>query len=426
MADAATDLLVIGGGPAGLATAIAARLAGMSVRLVERSRPPIDKACGEGLMPDAVTRLAELGVELAPGESCRFRGIRYLDGETVAEGVFPRAGGLGVRRLHLHQALARRAAELGVDLRWGVAVHGLAPAAQTSSPGGPSPAGPASAATPGAPVPPALPAQSTQLLAGGVYADRASLEVMAARWVIGADGLHSRVRRWAGLEGPTPGGVRHRRFGVRRHFACRPWSDMVEVYWGPGCEAYVTPVGPREVGVAMLWSDPRAKARRASGPPVHGRTSFDSLLACFPALAARLAGAPASRDRGAGPLLQRPRAVWRGNVALVGDASGYVDAITGEGLAVALHQAAALIDALRAGDLARYGAAHRRIGRLPNQMTALLLAIERRPWLRHRMVRALAAEPALFSRLLGIHARALPARLGIDGALRLVYRLVTA
>lgn len=441
MADAATDLLVIGGGPAGLATAIAARLAGMSVRLVERSRPPIDKACGEGLMPDAVTRLAELGVELATGESCRFRGIRYLDSETVAEGVFPRAGGLGVRRLHLHQALVRRAAELGVDLRWGVAVHGLAPMAQ-----------------------------STHLLAGGAYTDRAGLEVMAARWVIGADGLHSRVRRWAGLEGATRRGGRHRRFGVRRHFACRPWSDMVEVYWGPGCEAYVTPVGPREVGVAMLWSDPRdapAKARRTSklaagtspranagrppgpsdgsmfisdvlrevrppgtggsGPPVHSRTSFDSLLAHFPALGARLTSAPiASRDRGAGPLLQSPRAVWRGNVALVGDASGYVDAITGEGLAVALHQSAALIDALRAGDLARYGAAHRRIGRLPNQMTALLLAIERRPWLRHRMVRALAAEPALFSRLLGIHARALPARLGIDGALRLVYRLVTA
>jgi flavin-dependent dehydrogenase len=189
---------------------------------------------------------------------------------------------------------------------------------------------------------------------------------------------------------------------------------MVEVYWGPGCEAYVTPVGPREVGVAMLWSGRKAR--------------FDDLLAHFPALAARLAGAPAtSRDRGAGPLLQRPRAVCRGNVALVGDASGYVDAITGEGLAVALHQSAALIDALAAGDLGRYAARHRRIGRLPDNMTALLLAVERRPWLRRRMVRALAAEPALFSRLLGIHARALPpARLGIDGALRLVYRLVTA
>jgi flavin-dependent dehydrogenase len=381
MADA-TDLLVIGGGPAGLATAIAARLAGMSARVVERSRPPIDKACGEGLMPDAVARLGELGVALAPGEGWRFRGIRYLDGDTVAEGVFPRAGGLGVRRLQLHQALARRAAELGVDLCWGVTVHGLAPAEPAA-----------------------------KLLTAGALTDRAGLELAAARWVIGADGLRSRVRRWAGLEGPP---ARRRRFGVRRHFACRPWSDLVEVHWGPGCEAYVTPVGPEEVGVAMLWSD--------------GKARFDDLLARFPALAAHLEGAPAaSRDRGAGPLLQRPRGVCRGNVALVGDAAGYVDAITGEGLAVALHQSAALIEALAAGDLAGYAARHRRIGRLPDHMTALLLAVERRPWLRHRMVRALAAEPALFSRLLGIHARALPpARLGIDGALRLVYRLVTA
>jgi flavin-dependent dehydrogenase len=406
MADA-TDLLVIGGGPAGLATAIAARLAGMSARVVERSRPPIDKACGEGLMPDAVARLGELGVELPAGEGFRFRGIRYLDGDVVAEGVFPRAGGLGVRRLHLHQALARRAAELGVDLCWGVTVHGLAPAEPV--PGSPGARRPGAAAPP-APAPPA-PAAAAKLFTAGAYTDRAGLELAAARWVIGADGLRSRVRRWAGLEGPP---ARHRRFGVRRHFACRPWSDLVEVHWGPGCEAYVTPVGPDEVGVAMLWSDRKAR--------------FDDLLAHFPALAARLDGAPAaSRDLGAGPLLQRPRGVCRGNVALVGDASGYVDAITGEGLAVALHQSAALIDALAAGDLARYAARHRRIGRLPDNMTALLLAVERRPWLRHRMVRALAAEPALFSRLLGIHARALPpARLGIDGALRLVYRLVTA
>jgi len=418
MADA-TDLLVIGGGPAGLATAIAARLAGMSARVVERSRPPIDKACGEGLMPDAVARLGELGVELAPGDGWRFRGIRYLDGETVAEGLFPRAGGLGVRRLHLHRAMVRRAAELGVELCWGVTVHGLALAEPVPGSRGAPESWESRAARPrvaGSPGAGALPApapatRGTELLAAGAYTDRAGLEVAAARWVIGADGLRSRVRRWAGLEGP-PG--RQRRFGVRRHFACRPWSDLVEVYWGPDCEAYVTPVGADEVGVAMLWSG--------------GKARFDDLLAHFPALAARLDGAPAaSRDRGAGPLLQRPRGVCRGNVALVGDASGYVDAITGEGLAVALHQSAALIEALRAGDLARYASRHRRIGRLPDNMTSLLLAVERRPWLRRRMVRALAAEPALFSRLLGIHARALPpARLGIDGALRLVYRLVTA
>ncbi|HEY0510394.1 MAG TPA: NAD(P)/FAD-dependent oxidoreductase [Thermoanaerobaculia bacterium] len=361
------DLLIVGGGPAGLATAIRARLAGLAVTVIDRARPPIDKPCGEGLMPDAVARLREIGVE---PRGLPFRGIRYRDGTVVAEGLFPGSAGsagLGIRRTELHAALVHRAEEAGVDLRWGVRAEGLA--------------------------------------AGGVRTDQGAL---AARWIVGADGLRSRVRGWAGLDG---GEAPLRRFGVRRHFAMAPWSDFVEVCWGPGCEAYVTPVAPDQVGIAFLWSGRKA--------------GFDDLLASFPDLRSRLAGVPvASRDRGTGPLRQRVRAVLRGNVALVGDAAGYFDAITGEGLAVALHESAALVEAMAAGDLGRYAAAHRRINRLPDLMTGLVLAMERRPRLRARAIRALAAEPALFSRLLGIHARTLPPRrLGL-GALRLAWRLV--
>src|SRR4030095_12005450 len=112
-------------------------------------------------------------------------------------------------------------------------------------------------------------------------------------------------------------------------------------------------------------------------------------------LHARLAGvSAASKDRGAGPLHQRARAVRRGNVALVGDAAGYLDAIRRGGRAVALHESAALVEAILAGDLGRYAAAHRRVNRLPNTMTSVVLALERRPRLRARAVRALAAEPA--------------------------------
>ena len=372
----AADLIVVGGGPAGLATALGARLAGLDVTVLERFQPVIDKACGEGLMPDAAAHLRALGVELAPGEAFPFHGIRYVDGGVVAEGTFPGAGGLGVRRLALHRALVRRAEEAGVRLLWGVSARGLAP-------------GPDDGYT-------------------GIETDQGLLR---ARWIVGADGLLSKVRRWAGLE-KEPGKLR--RFGVRRHYAMAPWTDFVEVYWGAGCEAYVTPVGPDLVGVAMLWSQEKL--------------DFDGLLARFPALRARLAGAPAaSRDRGAGPLHQRVRGVRRANLALVGDAGGYVEAITGEGLAIALHQSAALVKALRQGSLAGYAADSRRIHRLPDAMTSLMLFLERRPRLRTRAIRALAAEPGLFSLLLGIHGRLLPARsLGINGALRLAWRLVAA
>ena len=372
----AADLVVVGGGPAGLATAVGARLAGLDVTVLDRFQPTLDKACGEGLMPDAAAHLRALGVELGPGEAYPFRGIRYVDGEAVAEGTFPGNGGLGVRRLALHRALVRTAEEAGVRLLWGTGARGLAAAS-----------------------------------AGGYAGVETDQGMISARWIVGADGLLSRVRRWAGLE-REPGPIR--RFGVRRHYQMSPWTDCVEVHWGPGCEAYVTPVGPDLVGVAMLWSGEKL--------------DFDGLLARFPALRDRLAGAPhASRDRGAGPLHQRVRGVRRANLALVGDAAGYLDAITGEGLAVALHQSAALVAALRQGSLAGYAAASRRIHRLPDAMTSLMLALERRPRLRARAIRALAAEPALFSLLLGIHGRLLPARsLGLDGALRLAWRLVAA
>lgn len=401
-AEATPDLLVVGGGPAGLALAIRARQLGLSATVLDRSPdPPVDKACGEGIMPDGLARLAELGVALPDPAGVPFRGIRYLDGDMVADGTFPggsppedggsRSGaGLGVRRTVLHRALADRAASAGVELRWGARATGLA-----------RPSGP-----------------------GEDPGIRTGEDVHRGRFLAGADGLRSRVRGWAGLEGrPSRGRAGGRRagderFGVRRHYRIAPWSDRVEVHWAEKCEAYVTPVGPELVGVAMLWS----------GAPA----SFDRLLARFPALERRLAGvSAASRDRGCGPLRQRPRGVIRGRIALVGDASGYLDAITGEGLSLAFHQAFALAEAVRAvaageaRDLRSYARAHRRLRRLPEALIRLLLVAERHPPLRRRTVRALAAEPELFDRLLALHAGALsPRELGPAGALGLAGRLV--
>jgi flavin-dependent dehydrogenase len=361
------DVAVVGGGPVGLAAAIAARSHGLSVAVLERSRPPIDKACGEGIMPDGLAALARLGVRLDGTSSLPFRGIRYVEGDLAAEADFPAGPGRVVRRTVLHEALARRAEEVGVVVRWETTVEGIAEG-EVATADGP----------------------------------------VAARWIVGADGLHSRVRRWAGLDGRP---ARRRRFGVRRHFRIAPWTDKVEVHWTDGCEAYVSPVAPDEVGVAMLWSGEKA--------------GFDDLLARFPALVHRLGGAAAaSTDRGAGPFDQRPTAAAAGRVALVGDAAGYRDAITGEGLSLGFAQALRLAGALAEGDLGSYARDVRRLARVPFALIAGVLFFERRPRSRRRVLATLAAEPELFARLLAIHVRERPpSALGWSGALRLLRSL---
>jgi len=87
----------------------------------------------------------------------------------------------------------------------------------------------------------------------------------------------------------------------------------------------------------------------------------------------------------------------------VGDASGSVDAITGEGLCLLFQHAASLAHALEAGDLDLYQAEHRRIGKRPKFMADLMLLLDRRRRLRRRVIGAMVAEPRHFSRMLAMH-----------------------
>lgn len=311
------DVVVVGGGPVGLAAAIEARLAGLSVVVVEPRPGSIDKACGEGLMPGAVPLLARLGVQPAGHP---LAGVGYYDSSHRVEHRFTAGSGLGVRRTALHAALAERATELGTDF-----VNGRADALEQHESG-------------------------VTISAGGQRID--------GRWLLGCDGLHSTVARLTGLIRPTRG--RERRYGIRQHFAIEPWSDLIEVYYGATAELYVTPVAEDTVGVAMLG--PRG-------------TSYSDALAAVPTLAERLAGVPeASERRGAGPFRQRTRARTAGRVLLVGDASGYVDALTGEGLRLGFAQASAAISAVGAGQPQRYEGEWRRITKDFRMLTAGLVS----------------------------------------------------
>lgn len=364
------DVFVIGGGPAGLAAAIDAAQRGLRVAVADSAHPPIDKACGEGLMPDSISALASLGITLAGCDTGLFRGIRFIGAESAVEAVFPRGAGRGIRRTLLHHLLAERAAALGVRLLWGTRVSEIQPA---------------------------------QVEAGG---DR-----FTCRWIVAADGQNSRVRRWAGLDA---GRDYDCRIGLRRHFRLPPWSEFVEIYWGRQGQAYVTPVGGGEICVALI-----GRRRPAS---------FEHALAQFPALAARLRGAPASTPvKGALTVTRRLRAVTRGNIVLLGEASGSADAITGEGLAISFRQARALGEALAANDLSGYSAAHGQIAALPQLLARSMLLMDKHSWLRRRALRAFAERPSLFSRLLAVHVGELPPRnFGINGILNLGWRLLTA
>jgi flavin-dependent dehydrogenase len=333
------DVLVIGGGPAGLAAAIAARLKGFDVTVTDAARPPIDKACGEGILPAGLEALRRLGVPLGGDDGFPLRGIRFISGDSSLEAPFRTGCGVAVRRLRLHDLLVRRATALGVRLLWGTNM-------------------------------------------------RSTSGLSCCKWIVGADGQRSRVRQEALLDATRSLSTR---FGFRRHYNLAPWTDMVEVHWGERCQVYVTPVGPDEIGVALLSRDSHLR--------------LDTALCEFPALERRLRTARlTSTERGAATTSRRLRHVFRGHTVLIGDASGSVDAITGEGLSLSFLQAFALADALAAGDLRAYQAEHRRLSRDAAIMGNVLLLLDRFPWLRRMVLHGLAFEPWIFSSLLARHA----------------------
>ena len=343
------DVIVIGGGPVGLATALYAARSGLAPVVLEPRVGTIDKACGEGLMPGGLHALTDLGVD-PPGR--HLLGIRYVSIGSVAEADFAAGPGRGVRRTRLHEALGDAVAAAGIEvltLGAGEVTQGAATVTvHTVGSGRPGP-------------------------------------TLTAPWVVAADGLHSPTRRSLGLDRPHPRTAdkgRAHRFGLRQHYATRPWGDHVEVHWGAHGEAYVTPVADDLVGVAVL--------SRCRSPLSDG-------LAEFPHLRERLDCAPVVTSvRGAGPLRQRTTHRVAGRVLLVGDASGYVDALTGEGISLGLAHARAAVAAIAANDPQSYERSWRAATRRYAVLTHALVQVTRPAWGRRLLVPAAATLPLAF------------------------------
>lgn len=348
----AFDAVIIGGGPAGLAAAIALHSKGMRALVADCATPPVDKTCGEGVMPNGVLELKKIGLDLSTETAGYFSGIRFVSGTDVLEGRFPAAPGIAIRRTCLHHQLLAHAESLGINMQWGakrIAVE------------------------------------------DGIC--RMAGESIRADYIVGADGQNSMVRRAAGLDA-----CRHDsfRYGFRQHFHIKPWSEFVEVYWGRGKQIYVAPVSKEESGIAVLTTDPGMRVRQA--------------IDCFPALRAKLAScAVSTRETGALTRNRRLLRVSKGRFLLIGDASGSVDAVTGEGMSLAFLQASALADSLAAGAPHLYERRHAQLFRIPRIMARLLLLFSEHDRLRRHVFHAASGESAVFAKLLALHVGPPPA-----------------
>lgn len=360
------DVAIIGGGPAGLASALSLAMKKIPVLIFEPHALPIDKPCGEGIMPAGVAQLKKLGAfaYIDRRLATFFNGVSFISDEGYrAHAIFKNSTGLGCRRLALSSALYQRCLDFPSITFCREKINGI------------------------------------EIDDRGVKL-RSETSIHKARMIIGADGLRSRVRAWTSLAGEK---ALVQRYGLRQHYALKPWSDYVEVYFRRGIEAYITPNGDEQVNVTFLWSKDLL-------PEFFGATSFAKLLEFFPELEKKLRHKIAvSEESAIGPLLQKTKSVISDGVALVGDASGYYDAITGEGISISLTQANALADVIsvalknssrgviKEAQLENYARQHRAISRSYYRNTALLLWLARRPRLMSTIIRLGQSGPKTFS-----------------------------
>lgn len=390
-----TDVLVVGGGPAGAATALFLRQLGHAVNLLDAAHFPRDKVCGEGVSPEAWRLLGALGLRdavqaLAP-RALHGMQVTSPDGTRFAGSYRSQAAGFAVRRGRLDAVLLQAARTAGVEVQEGCRA-------------------------------------SAPVRRGGRVAGVATDDGRrwTARLVVSADGRGSMLARRLGLLGEHG---RLRRYAVRGY-----WQDMAglgshgEMHVGGGGYCGIAPLSATEGNVTFVLPPP---ALRAAGGDLEGFYR-SALRARWPAVAerlehARLDGPP----RAVGPLALDARAVTAPDVLMVGDAAGFYDPFTGEGVTLALSSAEMAAQAadrfLRgrgASALASYAEERREATRDKFRLNRLLQQVVAWPALADHVARRLSRRPDLADQLVGIAGDFVPARTALR--LRFVADLLLA
>jgi len=376
------DVVIAGAGPAGATLAILLGRAGLRVDLFDARRFPRDKPCGEGIMPAGVAVLRRLGLlDLAGGRA--LASVRYHGFGLTAESVFPSSGPgqprpfvLAQRRLHLDQLLLATArATAGVRVFEQTAVEGV------------------------------------MFQHGRAVGLRVGGETRRGRLVVGADGVHSPVRRALGLDAPAPVRARER-VGVRMHFRLAAGSPgapssspsepaRLDIFLGHGHELYCAPLPDRELLVAALC--PREALAGGASAAMAG------FIAAHPMVAAWLKGAePITAPAGRSPVSTRARAGFAAGAVLLGDAAHASDPLTAGGIAHALVTAERLAHAvpriLADGDagLVEFDRERRDLLRAHDWLTRALVRVVGRPRLARATLRGMRAFPRVMRALMGV------------------------
>jgi len=373
------DVLVVGGGPAGTSTAILLAERGHRVAVVDRARFPRVKACAEFVNPEALRILDRLGLleRARAAGGVEFHGMRLISpgGHQTLLDFYADAqrSALGVSRLVLDQLAIERCRALGVEVMEGTQVRGVL-------------------------------REGTQVI--GVRASQAGQHVeLLARVVVGADGHHSAVSRELGLDRPR---AWPRRIGLAAHYQDFPLDDALgEMHVGRDGYCGVAPQEGGLVNVAMVVELKRVEERVGSVAEF-----FERALATYPGLRERVGVARrVTPVRGVGPLARRVQRVSGDGFLLVGDAAGFFDPFTGEGIVDALRggelAAEAINAALLRGDvsahgLAAYAVARKQIFQRKRRAAWLVQAFVRSPGLMDYVVRRIADRDDCASALTGV------------------------